>query len=345
MTGWKRILWMFLITLVYAACFAAIKAGLVYAPPLLFAGLRASIGGVALLAWAFARREPVIPSQVSWKGLLILAFTATTVTFGAMFLSPGRTGAGIASVLGNLQALATVALAAVFLGERLTRGKVLALALGLAGVTLIAYPALTGPDAYGISGPALALAVSISSAFSNVIVKRMQIRTDALYPRSLLAITAWQLILGSLPLLAASAWLERGSAVAWNLPFVSLLLFLALAGTSFVTAAWYWMIQREDVGRLATFFFLVPVFGLGIAALAFREAISLFEGAGVVFALVGVGAAIGEGWSRRVDENKSANRHSRKSPGIPPLARKHSGARECADIGRTDVGRRPKELP
>ena len=288
MTGLKRILWMFLITLIYATCFAAIKAGLVYAPPFLFAGLRALIGGAALLGWALFRREPVIPSQVSWKGMLALALTATTLTFGAMFLSPGRTGAGIASVLGNLQALATVVLAAVFLGERLTRGKGLALALGLAGVTLIAYRALAGPAAYGSSGPALALAVSVSSALSNVIVKRMQIRNR------LLAVTAWQLILGSLPLLAASAWIEQDVAVNWTLPFVSLLLFLALAGTSFATAAWYWLIQSNDVGRLSLFFLLVPVFGLGMAALAFREAVSFFEGAGVALVLAGIGAVVRE---------------------------------------------------
>lgn len=300
MTGEKGILWMLLITLIYAACFTAIKFGLAYAPPLFFAGLRAMIGGGALLGWAFFRHEPLLPSGVSWKGLLALALTATTLTFGAMFLSPGRTGAGIASVLGNLQALATVSLAVVFLGERLTSGKALALALGLAGVILIAYPGLAGLNTYGMSGPLLALAVSISSALSNVIVKRMQIR------RNLLAVTAWQLILGSLPLLAASALWERSSTVAWTLPFISLLLFLALAGTSFVTAAWYWLIQREDVGRLSLFFYLVPVFGLGIAVLAFQEAISVFEGAGVVFILAGIGAAAGEG---RSDRKNGSNLH------------------------------------
>ncbi|HEX7973643.1 MAG TPA: DMT family transporter [Anaerolineales bacterium] len=314
-TGRDRVLWMLLITSIYAACFTAIKAGLVYAPPLLFAGLRAMIGGIALLGWALFRHEPLLPSRVSWKGLLALAFTATTLTFGAMFLSPGRTGAGIASVLGSLQALVTVALAAVFLGEPLTSGKGVALALGLAGVTLIAYPALAGPQAYGISGPVLALAVSFNSALSNVIVKRMQIQ------RSLLAVTAWQLILGSLPLLAVSAWLERGSgqtvfgAVTWNLPFISLLLFLALAGTSFVTAAWYWLIQREDVGRLSIFFYLVPVFGLGISALAFRESLGLYEGLGVVLILAGVGAAAG--WGIWQGDEKKDHRY-------PPIGRRRT---------------------
>jgi drug/metabolite transporter (DMT)-like permease len=89
--------------------------------------------------------------------LLAIAATSTTIGFGAMFLSPRRTGAGIASVLGNTQPLFVLAFAAFFLGERVGRGKLVALLLGLAGVTLISYPALAGADAYGISGAVLAL--------------------------------------------------------------------------------------------------------------------------------------------------------------------------------------------
>ncbi|MCL5997997.1 MAG: DMT family transporter [Chloroflexi bacterium] len=278
------------ITAIYAVCFVAIKAGLAFAPPLLFGGLRALIGGTALLGLVIIRREPIVPDRPTWPGLLALAATATTITFGAMFLSPGRTGAGIGSVLGNMQPLITVALAAIFLSERLSHGKVAALMLGLGGVTLIAYPALAAADAYGISGAALALVVSVGSASGNVIVKRMRVR------HGLLAITAWQLIIGSLPLLALSALVERGMKVTWSAEFIGLVVFLALVGTSFVTAAWYWLIQHGDVGQLTMFFFLVPVFGLGVAALVFKEAVSLLESVGVVLMVGAIGATAWESW-------------------------------------------------
>lgn len=41
----------------------------------------------------------------------------------------------------------------------------------------------------------------------------------------LLAITAWQLILGSLPFLAVSSLVERQVPVTWNGQFVGVLLF------------------------------------------------------------------------------------------------------------------------
>lgn len=280
-----RVLGMLAITLIYAVCFAAIKAGLNLAPPLRFAGLRTLIGGVALLGVALARREPWRPARRHAPALALLALSANTLAYGAMFLSPGRTGAGIASVLGNAQPLVTVALAALWLGERLTRGKALALALGLGGVTLIAAPALAGPSAYGVSGALLALTVSVGSAFGSVLIKRL-----GPLP-SLLAFSAWGLILGSLPLLGASWLTERGRPLTWNAAFIGLLLFLALIGTSLATALWYWLVQREDVGRLTLYLFLVPVIGLGIATLAFDEPIGLTTALGVALALGGIGVA------------------------------------------------------
>ena len=271
------------IVLMYALCFAAIKAGLQFAPALAFAGLRALIAGVALLGVLRLRGEPLMPPRALWRGILALAFTATTLTFGAMFLSPGRTGAGIASVLGNMQAFFTIALAAVFLGEALTRGKVIALVLGLLGVTLIANPTLATADAYGISGVALALGASGIAAVSNVIAKRMNLRAE------LLAVAAWQLLAGSLPLFALAALTERGASINLNFEFIAVLLFLALPGTALLNAAWYWLLQYDDVSRLSLFFLLTPAFGLILAALIFGETIGLVQITGSGIIVIGIG--------------------------------------------------------
>lgn len=273
------------LTAVYAVCFAIIKAGLAFAPPFLFGGLRALLGGVFLLGLTMALRQPLLPARRQWGWILAMGLTATSIAFGAMFLSPGFTGAGTASVLGNTQPLIVVALAAWFLGERMTFSKWVTLILGLAGVTLISFQALAAPGADDVSGAALALAASAGAAAGSVIFKRMGNHG------SLLPITAWQLILGSLPLLTISAVLERHGQVVWKAEFVGMLLFLALVGTSFANAIWYWIIRDDEVGRLSMFFFLVPVFGLAIAALAFGERITLFEGFGSVLTIAGIALA------------------------------------------------------
>lgn len=278
-----RLVLLVAIMLTYALCYAAIKAGLTWAPPLGFAAWRAFIAGIVVLGILLVRRERIIPAHMNWRAILVLAFFATTLTFGAMFLSPGRTGAGIASVLGNMQALITLALAAIFLRETVTRGKLIALGLGLLGVTLIAYPALVAADAYGISGAALALGASVAAASANVLGKWMRMG------QHVLAVTGWQLLLGSIPLFALSAFLERDVTIQWTPTFIGLLLFLALAGTAFAVTAWYWLLESDDVSRLSLYFFLVPAIGLGIALLL-GEALSLLEIGGAALIVVSVGA-------------------------------------------------------
>lgn len=277
-----RILIVAVLSAIYATCYAAVKAGLPFAPPLWFGGLRALIAGLVLFGLMIILRQQLVPARREWPLLLTLALTGTTLAFGAMFLSPGRTGVGIASLLGNLQPLLVIGLAGLFLREPLTRGKVAALALGLTGVALITVPALTGPNAFGISGAVLALVASVSLAVGMVLVKRMGT------PPNLLILTAWQSTLGSLPLLAVSAVVERDAAVTWNLVFVSLLLFLALVGTSFPTVVWYWLLEHGDVGRLTLFLFLVPVFGLGVGAFLFDETLGLLSIIGVVLTVSGI---------------------------------------------------------
>lgn len=284
-------------TILYAVCFPAIQAGLAFAPPLLFGGLRALIGGTALLLVLVALRAPLLPARRHWPVLLAIAATSTTMGFGAMFLSPGRTSAGIASVLGNTQPLFVLVLAAFFLGERVGRGKGVALLLGLTGVTLISYQALAGADADGLSGAVLALGAAGGAATGSVLVKRAGLApgTPGREAVPLLALAAWQLMIGSLPLLGASAVFEPNARITWNLEFVGLLLFLALAGTSVTTALWYWLLQRTEVGRLTMFLFLVPVVGLGIAALVLGERVGPLELGGAALIVAGIAAVVREG--------------------------------------------------
>lgn len=77
----------------------------------------------------------------------------------------------------------------------------------------------------------LALAASGGAAAGSIIIKRMG------RPASVLTVSAWQLIVGSAPLLILSAVLERSASVVWNGELISLILVLALLGTGTLPAA------------------------------------------------------------------------------------------------------------
>lgn len=266
----------------YGACFVVIRAALAYAPPLLLAGLRASLAGAALLALAAVAGRPLLRLGVGWGSVAALALTSTSVGFGTMFVSQVWATASLASVLGNLQPLFVTALAVPLLGERLGRRNVAALGLGIAGVTLAIGPSA----AFGV-GPALALASSVSLAGGNLILKRLGDGPD------LLALSAWQLVLGALPLLAASAVAERGSQVDLGPDLALVLALLALPGTALPYLAWNWAVRRHEVGRLTTFLFLAPAFGVLLSAVALGDRLPEAGLLGVALVLAAAFLALG----------------------------------------------------
>lgn len=268
---------------VYGICYPLIKLGLAYAPPLGFAAVRALVAGAVLLALLVVLRRPVVPPRRLWPGVAALALMGTVLGYGAMFSSPGRTGAGLAAVLGNTTPLFAMLLAVPLLGEPLTRRRMAALALGTAGVVLIALPNLGVPSGVRPASLLPPLLAAAGFAGASVAVKRLEVG------EAVLPVVAWQLLLGGLGLAAASGFLESGRALRWTPAFGALLLFLAVVGTAATTALWYWLVQRDDVGRLSLALFLAPTVGLvlGVVALGERPAITEWLGVAVILSSLG----------------------------------------------------------
>lgn len=100
-----------------------------------------------------------------------------------------------------------ILLAAAFLGERITRWKVLAVALGLLGVGLIVRPGTSGLS----PGQLVALGAAVGFAVSVTMVKSLT-RTDAA-----VAIMFWMLVVQSLLGLIPALWVWRWpSAAGWG---------------------------------------------------------------------------------------------------------------------------------
>lgn len=270
----------------YGVCFVAIRLGLPSAPPLRFAALRLLIAGVGLLLLAGLTRQPLRISRRLWPWLLALALSAGSFGYGAMFVSPGATGAGIASALGNTQPLILVALGAIVLGERLTRQTVGTLALGLAGVMALALTAMTEWRLGGLLGALLAFASAVSFAVAALVMKRIGSSAP------LLAMIGWQFVLGAALLFALSAAWEGGSRILWTPSFVVLLLLLGLGGTAMTTAVWYWLIQHDDVGRLSLYLFLVPFVGIILAVVILGEQLTVLGAVGMGLTVLGVFSAL-----------------------------------------------------
>lgn len=270
----------------YATCYSVIKAALPLTPPLRFAALRAAVAGVTVLIIVAAIKQPLLPPRRLWAGVAALGLVGTSVGFGAMFLSLERSGAGLASVLGNTTPLLVIVLAALVLKEPVTPSKGVALTLGFSGTALIALGGSAGAGWSELVAAAIPLVAASAIATESVLVKKLVVGA------AVLRVTAWQLLVGSVPLFVISAWLESEARTVWGPTFLWLLAFVAVLGTAVATSIWYRLVQSDDVGRLSLYLFLIPVIGLVLASILFRESLGGTEMLGIALALAGIAWAM-----------------------------------------------------
>jgi len=276
-----------LVILIWSGCFVIIKASHADAPPLLFGAFRAFLGGLPLLAVAFAMGK-FLPPPDSWGWLLILGVTNTTLGLAGMFLSVGAIGAAIPSVVANSQALFVAPFAAFLFGEVLTRDRVAGLLLGTAGVALIILGG--GADLGNMEGASLGLIATVGLTTGNLVIKHIGSWVDAL------TATAWQYVLGGLILLAWSLMVEDTNIVAWSPHFVAGLLFLGLVGSALASWVWCRLVSKGELISLNGLTLLTPAFALVLALLIFREPVGTVSVMGIAMVLAGVAWV---GWSRR----------------------------------------------
>ena len=128
---------------------------------------------LGLLAWLERRRYGPLSARTIRLSLLAGVFFAADLTFWAHGIA--AVGAGLATVLSNLQVVVVGIVAWTLYGERPSRAILVALPIVIAGVALIA--GLVGADPYGAAplvGVVMGLFTALSYAGYLIVIRRGQ---------------------------------------------------------------------------------------------------------------------------------------------------------------------------
>jgi drug/metabolite transporter (DMT)-like permease len=127
-----------------------------------------ALGALVLLITLAIRRQPLPHASREWAYLAGMAVLANIAPYLLFSWSEQRISSGLAGVLSGTTPLLTLLLARAFGVGRLTPPRVLGLALGLAGVVLLAAPWHDGSRAVSIAGVLAALGAAACYAGSYV---------------------------------------------------------------------------------------------------------------------------------------------------------------------------------
>ena len=277
-----------LLMLVWGSCFIAIKAGLAYFPPLLFAAFRALGAGAILLVLALLLKNPWPEGWKAWLGIISLAVFNTAIAFAGMFLSVGTVGAGVAAVLSNTQPLIVAVPAFLLFGESLGLHRIGGLLVGVLGTSLVVGTTQSIFFSNGrssdvsLAGALWALISAAGISVGTLVAKGLS------EERGLIQIAGWQFVLGGLPLLAWSFYQETLTSLTLSSTAIGLYLYITIVGTAAAYLLWFYLVQRGEVTQVASYTFLVPVFGLVLAVARGGESLQAGEVVGIALILGGI---------------------------------------------------------
>lgn len=266
------------------------------------------VGGGGLLALVRAGGHDLRVPRAERGPLALVAFFNITAwhlcsAYGLILVQAGR-----AAIIAYTMPLWTVLVGRLLLGERLTRSRLAALGLGLAGMAV-----LVAPDARALwaapAGTLLMLAAAAAWAVGTVLTKanRWTIPTAVL--------TGWQLLVGAIPIVLGTGLRAVAADEASLLAQAAGLSSAAIAGTAYATFvgvifchwAWFRIVASLPAAVAAIGTLGIPIVGLFASALVLREPVGPAELLALVLVVIGLGILVG-GLATRAPESLSRPR-------------------------------------
>jgi drug/metabolite transporter (DMT)-like permease len=253
-------------------------------PPLSARGTAGITAAVALALVATLRGERLTVPVRSVGRLLVAAGLNVTAWMGLSTLSLLWLDAGQGALLVFTMPIWATILAWPVLGDRPTAGHVLALVLGVAGVTVLLGD-LHGARPELLPGVACALGAAVLFAVGTVALR---------LPLGLppLAATAWQVGLGCVPMVAAGMLLESPDPAALSPAGWAAMAYMSAVPMGACYLCWFAALRRLPAATASLATLLTPVVGVIGAAIALGEPFGVRQMLALALTLGGVMLAI-----------------------------------------------------
>jgi len=256
------------------------KQALDYAAPFAFAMERTLGGALALFITLkfLGRPLKLIAPWATFKiGLFqIFGFMALS-TWALLEGGPGKT-----AVLIFTMPIWTLLLAWPLLGERVRGAQWLAAISTIAGLMLIIEPWNMHTSLFS---KFLGTSAAMCWAIGTVLIKRLR----AKQPLDLLSLTAWQMLLGAVPLIILTIIVPE-HPTNWSTTYIAILVFMSVVSTGLCWWLWITLLDRVPAWEASLSVLGTPVVAIISGRLAMGEKFSLGEISGIV--LIGTGLAL-----------------------------------------------------
>lgn len=269
-----------LATVIWSSSFVIVKFGLETLGPLTIAGLRYSLGAIALAPFLLLKRgtrEP-IPKNL-WPRLVLIGISAYTIGNGALFWGLKYIPATTGSFLMGLIPLLVMIGGAIFLKEIPTKWQGLGVFISLAGSVIFFSSGLKTGEPLGIAILALGLLGFMTfSLLGRGIARERSLDT--------LVLTIVPLIIGGLTTICIALVVEGIPHFTTRSLWV--VLWLALVNTSLGYLLYNHALRELTALEMNMVMNLTPLFTALLSWILLGERLEMLQGIGLIVMIVGV---------------------------------------------------------
>lgn len=271
--------------LIWGTNFLMMKWASLLITPLQIVFLRVLFGFVAILVFALLRRDLHWRQARQIHHFLVMSLLATSVYYFAFAKGASLLASGVAGMLSGAIPLFSFVCAALFLdSERPRPRKIAGVALGFAGVLLIARPWHSAANGVNPLGVLFMLAGSASVGASFVYTRRF-LSAHAFSP---FALATWQMGLALVTLAAVTDFHGIARIATDRATFAGMVFGLGLAGTGIAFVLYYFIVHRLGAVAASSVTYLPPVVALAIGCVFAGEPLHPWDLGALVLILSGV---------------------------------------------------------
>ncbi len=262
-----------LLAVIWGYNWVVMKQTLAFIGPFQFGALRTFLAAIFLFALLWLLKKPLRPQQV--PRMTLIGVLQTSGFTGLIIWALVEGGAGKVAVLTYTMPFWVMVLAWPMLGEKIRGMQWLAALASVSGLVCILEPwHLHG----SLMSNALAVMAGVSWALAVVLAKKLHHLAPEM---DLLSFTAWQMLIGSLPLLVAGL-LIPAAPIHWTPYLVGALTYNIVACNAVAWLLWLFALRRLPAGVASMISLLAPVIGVLAAWVQLNEVPSRLEMTGML---------------------------------------------------------------
>lgn len=271
----KKVIYIFatMCCMLWGSAFPAVKSGYEVfniasediPSKLVFAGYRFFLAGIIVLFIALLSKKELFKFNKRQLGqIALLGITQTCLQYIFFYLGLAYISGAKGSILSGTGAFFSVIIAHyIYINDKLNLKKTLGCIIGFVGVIIVNFDSQLLGSSFTIKGEGAILISALILSASSIYGKKLTQSMDSI------VVTGYQLFIGGAVLIGLGQGFN-GSISGFTIKSTSLLIYLALL-SSVAFSLWTTLLKYNNVGTIAVFNFLTPIFGSILSAVFLHE--------------------------------------------------------------------------